>query len=104
MLGKGKPEGGGSGGPGRGGVFGQAPTIRGGGGGNIHIIYLLDTSGSMKEFGKIFKAQDALKRALAELRPTDTFNVMNFDNSVHVFSPDMLSATLDNKTEGVSLH
>lgn len=96
LLGRGKPDGGG-GGPGRGGVFGQAPTIGGGGGGgSIHIIYLLDTSGSMKDGGKIYKAEDALKRALVELRPTDTFNVMNFDSIVHVYSPDMLPATREN--------
>ncbi len=97
MLGKGQPDGGGGNGkPGRGGVFGAAPTITGGGGGSIHIIYLLDTSGSMKDFGKIYKAEDALKKALSELRRTDTFNVMNFDNSVHVFSPEMLPATNEN--------
>ena len=96
LLAKGSPKGGGDGEPGRGGVLGVAPTIRGGGSAPIHIIYLLDTSGSMIEGGKIFKAKNALCHALLELRPTDTFNIMNFDNMAHPFNPDMLPATLSN--------
>ena len=96
MLGRGKPTGSG-GGEARGGVFGQAPTIRGGSSAAIHIIYLLDTSGSMKDGDKIFKAKDALCRALVELRPTDTFNIMNFDRIAYPFAENMLPATTENK-------
>lgn len=96
MLARGKPTGSGSGET-RGGVFGQSPTIRGGGNSPIHIIYLLDTSGSMKDGGKIYKAKDALCKALIELRPSDTFNIMNFDRIAHPFMPDMLAATTENK-------
>lgn len=61
-----------------------------------HIVYLLDTSGSMRDEDKITKAKDALKKALLELRPTDTFDVINFDSSAHPFSPDMQPAIPEN--------
>ena len=95
IFNQGKPNGGG-GGEGRGGVFGQTTSLRGGGNAPIHIIYLLDTSGSMRDGGKIFKAERALVKALLELRSTDTFNIMNFDIRAHPFSPTMLPATRAN--------
>lgn len=96
MLANGKPTGSGNGAS-RGAVFGQAPTIRGGNNAAIHIIYLLDTSGSMKDGGKIVKAKDALCKALIELRPSDTFNIMNFDRIAHPFMSEMIAATTENK-------
>lgn len=96
LLSKGDPKGGGGGEPGRGGVLGVAPTIRGGGNAPIHIIYVLDTSGSMRDFDKIFKAKDALCRALLELRSNDTFNIIDFNERIHVYSAVMLPATKSN--------
>lgn len=102
IFANGKPDGGGGSGNGRGGVFGQAPTVRGGGNAPIHMIYLLDTSGSMRDGDKIFKAQRALIVAIQELRATDTFNIMNFDNQAHPFSPVMLPATHANVNQAIN--
>ena len=93
---KGKSKGGGGGAPG--GTLVQALTTRGGNA-PIHIIYVLDTSGSMRDGGKIAKAKDALCRALLELRYTDFFNVINFDQHAHTMSPVMLPATKANIRE-----
>ena len=99
---------GGPGGNGRGAVFGARPAV--GGRGRIHIVYLLDSSGSMRDGNKIGKAREALKKALSELKPRDTFNVFNFDHSVHRFSEKMLPANSDNiqqalaYVDGIKLH
>ena len=91
---RGKSKGGGA----PGGVLVQALTARGGNA-PIHIIYVLDTSGSMRDGGKIAKAKDALCRALLELRSTDYFNVINFDEHAHMMSPIMLAANKANVKE-----
>ena len=99
---------GGPGGSGRGAVFGGR--LPGGGGGRIHVLYLLDSSGSMREHDKIGKARAALKKALSELKPTDTFNVLNFDHSIHQFAPAMLPGNPENiqnalsYVDGIQLH
>lgn len=61
-----------------------------------HIVYLLDTSGSMAYEDKINKTKMVLKKTLRELRPTDTFNVIGFDDSAHAFSSSMHPATPGN--------
>jgi Ca-activated chloride channel family protein len=93
--------GGGPGGPGRGALVGPKP----GGGGSLevaHIVYVLDTSGSMREGDKIGKAREALQKALGELKPRDTFNIVNFDGSVHQFAGSMLSASRENIRNGMA--
>lgn len=75
--------------PGRGGVFDVAPE---GAGGTVHIVYLLDTSLSMRDGGKLSRAQQALKQALAELKPGDTFNIISFTAAVQPFSVSMTPA------------
>jgi hypothetical protein len=86
--------GGGDGGPrglpGRGAVF--VPRQVGGGGGPIHIVYALDVSGSMREGNKIGKAKEALKKALGELRRTDTFNIIVFKRDASTFRDDSVPA------------
>jgi hypothetical protein len=97
-------KGGGPGGPGRGAVFGQKPGLggKGGdGGGAAHIVYVLDSSGSMNQGDKIGKAKDALKKALSELKPGDSFNIVTFDANVHWFGASLLPATRANLTQGV---
>ncbi|MGC8668989.1 MAG: VWA domain-containing protein [Chthonomonadales bacterium] len=74
---------------GRGGVFGVAPQ---GAEAAVHIVYLLDTSLSMRDGGKLSKAQQALKMALAELKPGDTFNIITFASVVQPFSVTMVPA------------
>ncbi|MEP6754373.1 MAG: hypothetical protein ABJA67_02645, partial [Chthonomonadales bacterium] len=50
----------------------------------------------MNEGNKIGKAKAALKKALSELRPSDTFDILNFDARVSLYSPTMLSGTPEN--------
>jgi hypothetical protein len=88
-------KGGGPGGTGRGAVFGSRP-LSGGGDGPIHIVYVVDTSLSMQEKGKILKAKAALKTALSELKPKDSFDIINFDTRTHVLSEELLPATPEN--------
>ena len=85
---------GGPGGIGRGLLYGAKPGA--GGGGAMNIVYALDSSGSMNEGNKIGKAKDALKKALLELKPSDTFDVLNFDARVKLFSQTMIPATPEN--------
>ncbi len=87
-------QGGGPGGPGRGSVFGLRPS--GGGNGPVHVVYLLDVSLSMNDLDKIGKAKDALKKAIGELRPGDSFNIFPFDGLVHSFSEAMVAAKPEN--------
>jgi len=93
-------KGGGPGGTGRGGVFGSHP-VTGGGDGPIHIVYLLDSSGSMNDNGKIVKAKNALKQALSELKPKDSFDIANFDTRTHIFAEELLPATPENIQQGM---
>src|SRR5262249_46472376 len=70
-----------NGGGGQGGGPGGAFGARSGGGGHftlrrpsapgppLHIVYVIDISGSMDEGHKIDRARDAIKKALRELRP-----------------------------------
>lgn len=84
---------------GRGAVFGVRPTATME---SVQIVYLLDVSGSMRRGNRLAKAQEALKLALAELKSTDTFNVVSFANTPEQLSPKMLPATLKNKQKAVT--
>ena len=77
----------GRGGIGRGAVF--DPKASGGVEGEIHVVYCLDISGSMRDGNKIGQAQTAIKRALSELRTTDGFNIVLFKIHAIAFAPDM---------------
>ncbi len=70
--------GGGGGAGGRGSVFGvTAPTVASGRA-SLRVVYLLDVSLSMFEKNRFRKAKEALKEALHELEPGDSFNVIGF--------------------------
>jgi len=86
--------GGGGGSESRGSVFGT--TTNAGKDRALHIVYLLDVSGSMNDGNKIGKAKEALKQALSELKPKDTFNIVTFYASVRAFSDSMVPATSGN--------
>jgi len=94
LLGGGGDGGPRSGAPGRGAVFGTR--VAGGGDGVIHIVYALDISGSMRDGHKIDKAKEALKKALGELRRTDTFNIIVFKRDASTFREDSVYATVAN--------
>ncbi|HLJ56429.1 MAG TPA: VWA domain-containing protein [Chthonomonadaceae bacterium] len=82
--------------PGRGALFELRPTN--GSDTPVHIVYAMDTSKSMADGAKILKAKEALKKALGELRPTDTFNIITFTRETALFQDDAVPATSDNIT------
>jgi len=61
----------------------------------MEMIFVLDCSGSMS--GKpIAKAKQAISRALKELQPDDTFQVIRFSNNASQLGPAPLPATPEN--------
>lgn len=56
-----------------------------------HVVYVLDVSGSMES--RIDRAKRELRRALAGLRPGETFNVVVFSDNVRSFDTGMAPAT-----------
>ena len=84
---------GGGGDTARGGVFGTKP--RADSKGAVHIVYVLDVSGSMRDGNKIGKAKEVLREALLGLKEGDTFNIVSFSREVRRLYPDMLPADPD---------
>jgi Ca-activated chloride channel family protein len=62
------------------------------------IVFVLDTSGSMADEGKMEKARAALLFGIRNLREGDRFNVINFAGEEHLFEKDLVPATNGNKT------
>jgi hypothetical protein len=67
----------------------------------IHIVYVIDISGSMEEGGKILRVRDAMEKALSELRNEDYFNIVFFSDRATLFAPTMRPATASNVSAGV---
>jgi len=80
--------------PGRGALFQTRPTD--GTDGPVHIVYTMDVSKSMLDGNKILKAKEELKRAIGELRPVDSFNVIAFTRETQTFRDDAVAATPEN--------
>ena len=59
-----------------------------------HIVYVLDTSGSMKS--RLNRAEDELTGALRGLRSGETFNIITFSSGSRLFDPDMAEAAPGN--------
>lgn len=59
------------------------------------IVFVLDTSGSMWGF-PIEKAKEAMKLALDNLYPSDTFNLITFAGDEHILFPGPVPATREN--------
>jgi len=94
--GKGRGGGGtgtGGGDDGRGGVFGAKPHADSKGA--VHIVYVLDVSGSMRDGNKIGKAKEVLENALLGLEEGDTFEVICFGRDVRRLYTVMLPADPD---------
>jgi Ca-activated chloride channel family protein len=67
----------------------------------MEMIFVLDCSGSMS--GKpIEKAKDAITRALHQLQPDDTFQVIRFSNNASQLGPNPLPATPENIRKGLA--
>jgi hypothetical protein len=62
------------------------------------VVYALDISSSMRTGNKIDKAKEALKKALGELRRSDTFNIIFFKRNATTFRDDVVPATQANVT------
>ena len=67
---------------------------------NREIVFVLDTSGSM--MGRpIETVKKAMKKAIADLGPNDSFNVYNFNTQVFTLFPAARNADENTKKEGL---
>jgi Ca-activated chloride channel homolog len=64
------------------------------------VIFVLDTSGSMAEAGKMEKARAALLFGVRSLRPSDRFNVINFAGEEHLLTTGLLQADDGGRSRG----
>lgn len=67
---------------------------------NKDIVFVLDTSGSMADEGKIEKAKKALLFGIRTLRDGDRFNVINFAGEEHLMERSPIAANSDGKKRG----
>lgn len=64
------------------------------------VVFVLDTSGSMAEAGKMEKARAALLFGVRSLRPADRFNVINFAGEEHLMTTGLLQADTQGRALG----
>ena len=57
------------------------------------IVFVVDTSGSMREHEKMAQAKKALSYGLKGLSPRDRFNVVSFSTEARAFGSGVISAT-----------
>lgn len=67
---------------------------------NKDIVFVLDTSGSMAEEGKMEKARNALLFGIRTLREGDKFNVINFAGEEHLMETKPIEANSIGKKRG----
>lgn len=67
---------------------------------NKDIVFVLDTSGSMAEEGKMEKARAALLFGIRSLREGDRFNVINFAGEEHLMENNLIAAGGSGKKRG----
>ena len=67
---------------------------------NKDIVFVLDTSGSMADEGKIDKAKKALLFGIRTLRDGDRFNVINFAGEEHLMERGLIAANSEGKKRG----
>ncbi len=65
------------------------------------IVFVLDTSGSMAEEGKMEKARAALIYGIRILRPQDRFNVISFAGEERLMAADLINADEAARTRAV---
>lgn len=68
---------------------------------NKDVVFVLDTSGSMADAGKIDKARSALLFGIRNLRDGDRFNVINFAGEEHLMEEGLIRADRAGRTRGV---
>ena len=64
------------------------------------IVFVLDTSGSMADEGKMEKARAAVQFGIRTLRDGDRFNVINFAGEEHLMEKDLIAANAAGKKRG----
>ncbi len=64
------------------------------------IVFVLDTSGSMADAGKMEKARAALLYGVRILKPQDRFNVISFAGEERLMEPRMISADEQGRKRG----
>lgn len=67
---------------------------------NKDIVFVLDTSGSMQDEGKMEKARAALLFGIRNLRDNDNFNVVNFAGEEHLMETGLIRADAAGKKRG----
>src|SRR5215212_579718 len=67
---------------------------------NKDIVFVLDTSGSMAEEGKMDKARSALLFGIKSLRDGDRFNVISFSGEEHLMERELISADVGGRRRG----
>ena len=67
---------------------------------NKDIVFVLDTSGSMADEGKMDKARKALLFGIRTLRDGDRFNIINFAGEEHLMERGLISANAAGKKRG----
>jgi Ca-activated chloride channel family protein len=67
---------------------------------NKDIVFVLDTSGSMADEGKMEKARNALLFGVRTLRDGDRFNVINFAGEEHLFEDKLTAANAESRRRG----
>lgn len=67
---------------------------------NKDIVFVLDTSGSMADEGKMEKARKALLFGVRTLRDGDRFNIVNFAGEEHLMERGLIAANAAGKKRG----
>ena len=57
------------------------------------VVFIVDTSGSMRDDQKMEQARQALKQGLKTLAPTDRFQIVGFSTDVRSFAERMMEAS-----------
>ena len=64
------------------------------------VVFVVDTSGSMAEEGKMEKARAALLYGVRILRPQDRFNIISFAGEEHLMEVGMIAADARGRARG----
>jgi len=64
------------------------------------VVFVVDTSGSMAEEGKMVKARAALLYGVRILRPQDRFNIISFAGEEHLMEPGLIAADDNGRARG----
>jgi Ca-activated chloride channel family protein len=66
------------------------------------VVFVVDTSGSMSEEGKMEKARSALLYGVRILRPQDRFNIISFAGEEHLMEAGLIAADEKGRARGES--